>query len=186
MFEGKRLEFERTAIVHLPELLRMAMRLCGTRDAAEDLVQETFLQAWRSFHRFEIGTNCRAWLYKIMFACLSRDRRSRARQPATVEIGAATEQALRFDPVTPDTLTIDSVKAAFERIPDPFRTTMMLVDIEQFTYREASEVLRVPIGTVMSRLSRGRRLLRYELATHAEAAGMSHGPVTDGMLRARS
>lgn len=172
MRDRQRRDFDRSAMVHLPELLRVAIRVCGRRDTAEDLVQETFLQAWRSFHRFEPGTNCRAWLYKILFSCVWRDRRNRARRPTLVELDAATEQALRFDPATPDALSVDSVQAAFTRIPEPFRTAILLVDIEQLTYREAADALGVPIGTVMSRLNRGRRLLRRELAAHAEAAGL--------------
>src|SRR6185503_3450935 len=114
-------DFEAAAMPHLNDLFRTATRVVGDRSEAEDLVQEAYLQAWRSFHRFEPGTNCRAWLYKILFTCLSRDRRARARQPVVVDLEAATEKALRFDPATPDTLTVDSVNAAFERIPDPFR-----------------------------------------------------------------
>src|SRR5262245_25296674 len=121
MRDPRREEFDRAAMIHLTELVRFAVRLCGQRDLADDLVQETYLQAWRSFHRFTPGTNCRAWLYKILFFCWSRDRRARARQPAIIHLDAAPEQALRFDPATPDTLTIDSVVAAFKRVPDPFR-----------------------------------------------------------------
>jgi RNA polymerase sigma-70 factor (ECF subfamily) len=164
MSDRKRREFEHAALVHLPALLRMALRQCGHRETAEDIVQETYLQAWRSFDRFVPGTNCRAWLYRILFFCLARDRRTRGRQLQTVDLDTASEQALRFDPVTPDVLTVESVRQAFERIADPFRTVMALVDLEQFSYREASDILGVPIGTVMSRLSRGRRLLRHELA----------------------
>ena len=168
----RRDEFDRAAMVHLPELLRVARRLCGTRESADDLVQETFLQAWKSFDRFQLGTNCRAWLYRIFFCCRARDQRKSARQPPLVEIDERLEDALRFDPVTPDALTVQSVHAAFDRLPEVFRISVMLVDIEQLTYREAAAALDVPIGTVMSRLSRGRRLLRLELAPHAEAAGL--------------
>jgi RNA polymerase sigma-70 factor (ECF subfamily) len=168
----RREEFDRVAIVHLPELLRVARRVCGTRESADDLVQETYLQAWRSFGRFQSGTNCRAWLYRIMFCCRSRVERERARRPPTVELDARVEDALRFDPATPDTLTIQSVHAAFGRLPEPFRIVILLVDIEQLTYREAAEALDVPIGTIMSRLSRGRRLLRLELGSQAAAAGV--------------
>ncbi len=176
MFNRRREEFDRSALVHQASLMRMAMRLCGARDVADDLVQETYLDAWRSFHRFETGTNCRAWLYKILFFNYARLRRKQARQPFLVEIEDAAESALRFDPQTPDTLTAESVKAAFERLPDPFRTAVYLVDVEQLTYREASESLQVPIGTVMSRLSRGRRLLRAELSTQAAAHGIAAAP----------
>src|SRR5262249_24107015 len=126
MRDRQRREFDRSAMVDLPELLRVAVRLGGTREAADGLVQETFLHAWRAFHRFEPGTNCRAWLYKILFSCLSRDRRTRARRPQVVDLEAATEQALRFDPPTPDMLTVASVQAAFDRLPDPFRTAILL------------------------------------------------------------
>lgn len=167
----RREEFDRSALVHVAALLRLAARLCGSAEAAEDLVQETYLQAWRSFHRFEAGTNCRAWLYKILLFTYSSQRRKRARQPFLVELDAAGESALLMDAPTPDTLTAEAVKAAFERLPEPFRTLVLLVDVEELTYREAADALNVPIGTVMSRLSRGRRLLRLELARHAPAVG---------------
>jgi RNA polymerase sigma-70 factor, ECF subfamily len=167
----RREEFDRTALVYAGELLRVAARLCGNADTAEDLVQETYLQAWRSFHRFETGTNCRAWLYKILLFTYAGHRRKRARQPFLIDLDEAGESALLVDVPTPDTLTADAVKAAFDRLPDPFRTLVLLVDVEGLTYREAADALEVPIGTVMSRLSRGRRLLRLELAGHAPAGG---------------
>jgi RNA polymerase sigma-70 factor, ECF subfamily len=165
-------EFETTAMPFLPELLRVATRMCGGRDRAEDLVQETFLQAWRSFARFQTGTNCRAWLYKILMFSHSKQRRSLARQPSLTELDQAGEKALLFDPPTPDVLTAEMVNAAFGRVPEPFRTTMVIVDVEEFTYREAADILDVPIGTVMSRLSRGRKLLRHELAGCAAALNL--------------
>jgi RNA polymerase sigma-70 factor (ECF subfamily) len=164
---SRREEFDRAALVHVPELLRVASRLCGSADAGEDLLQETYLQAWRSFHRFETGTNCRAWLYRILLFTYSAQKRKRARQPFVVDLDDAGETALRVDAATPDTLTAEAVRAAFERLPDNFRTTMLLVDVEGFTYREAADALHLPIGTVMSRLSRGRGMLRLELAQHA-------------------
>jgi RNA polymerase sigma-70 factor, ECF subfamily len=163
----RREEFDRAALAHVTELLRVASRLCGSTEAGEDLVQETYLQAWRSFHRFEAGTNCRAWLYKILLFTYSAQKRKRARQPFLVDIDAASESALLVDSPTPDALTAEAVKAAFERLPEGFRTLVLLVDVEGLTYREAAEALNVPIGTVMSRLSRGRGLLRLELAQHA-------------------
>ena len=163
----RRDEFDRAALVHVPELLRVAARLCGSTEAGEDLLQETYLQAWRSFHRFEAGTSCRAWLYKILLFTYSAQNRKRARQPFLVDLDAAGETALIVDAPTPDTLTAQAVKAAFERLPEHFRTLVLLVDVEGLTYREAAEALNVPLGTVMSRLSRGRGLLRLELARHA-------------------
>jgi RNA polymerase sigma-70 factor (ECF subfamily) len=166
----RREEFDRAALVHVPELLRVATRLCGNAAAGEDLVQDTYLQAWRSFHRFEAGTNCRAWLYKILLFTYSAERRKRARRPFLVDIDTATDAALLVEPPTPDMLTAEAVRAAFDRLPDPFRTLVLLVDVEGLTYREAADALNVPIGTVMSRLSRGRRMLRLELAQHAPDA----------------
>ena len=160
------------AMPHVAALLRTATRLCGDRAAAEDLVQDTCLQAWRSFHRFTPGTNCRAWLYKILMFSHSRVRRDRARRPLVTDLDAAHESALLFDPVTPDALTAASVKAAFETLPDQFRDAVLLVDVEELSYREAATVLDVPIGTVMSRLNRGRRLMRRALADTAAAYGI--------------
>ena len=168
--DNRRDEFDRAALVHVPELLRVATRLCGNAAAGEDLVQETYLQAWRSFHRFEAGTNCRAWLYKILLFTYSAQRRKLARQPFLVDIDTATDVALLVEPPTPDMLTAEAVRAAFDRLPDVFRTLVLLVDVEGLTYREAADALTVPIGTVMSRLSRGRRMLRLELAAHAPNA----------------
>ena len=161
-------EFERSALAHLPELLRAAMRLCGDRAPAEDLVQQTFLEAWRSFDRFQAGTNCRAWLYKFLFFVHGQRRRKLGREPVWVDLEAAESSVIADTPV-PDGLTADAVHAAFARLPEPFRAVLLLTDIEGFTYREAADMLQVPIGTVMSRVSRARRLLRRELAPQALA-----------------
>lgn len=169
----RRDEFDRAALVHLPELLRVAARLCRSAEAGEDLLQETYLQAWRSFHRFEAGTNCRAWLYKILLYTYASQNRRRMRQPFLVDLDAAGESALLVEPPTPDTLSAEAVKTAFDRLPETFRTLVVLVDVEGLTYREAAEALDIPVGTVMSRLSRGRGLLRLELARHAPASSSS-------------
>jgi RNA polymerase sigma-70 factor, ECF subfamily len=188
MPQQRREEFDRVALVHVAELLRVASRLCGSAEAGEDLLQETYLQAWRSFHRFEAGTNCRAWLYRILLFTYSAVRRKRARQPFLVELDAAGEPALLVDAPTPDHLTVEAVKAAFERLPEPFRTLILLVDVEGLTYREAADALDVPIGTVMSRLSRGRGLLRLELARYAPQSSAGAPGAADllGQRRARS
>jgi RNA polymerase sigma-70 factor (ECF subfamily) len=165
-------EFDDMAMPHLAALTRTATRLCGARDVAEDLVQETYLQAWRSFGRFAAGTNCRAWLYKILMFSHSRLRRDQARRPLVTGLDVARESALQFDPQTPDTLTAASVRTAFDGLPEPFRIAVLLVDVEELTYREAAEALDVPIGTVMSRLNRGRRLLRLALVNEAAAYGI--------------
>ena len=168
-------EFNDAAMPHVAALLRTATRLCGSRDAADDLVQETYLQAWKSFHRFTPGTNCRAWLYKILLFNHSRLRRDQSRRPLISDLEAASESALRFDPATPDTLTAASVKSAFDALPEVFRVAVLLVDVEELTYREAADALDVPIGTVLSRLNRGRRLMRLTLNEHAASYGIDAG-----------
>ena len=184
----RREAFDRAALVHVPELLRFASRLCGGVEAAEDLVQETYLQAWRSFHRFAAGTNCRAWLYKILLFTHSAQNRKRARQPFLVDLDTVGETALLVDVPTPDAFTAKAVRVAFDRLPERFRTLVLLVDVEGLTYREAAEALDVPIGTVMSRLSRGRGLLRRELARHApdSCTGARSGMELSTQRRARS
>ncbi len=169
-------EFNDAALPHAAALLRTATRLCGGRDAGEDLLQETYLQVWRSFARFEPGTNCRAWLYKILIYSHSRLRRDQSRRPVVTSLETATESALLFDPPTPDTLTATSVKAAFDSLPDAFRLVVLLVDVEQLSYREAADALDVPIGTVMSRLNRGRRLMRQALVEQAASYGIASEP----------
>jgi RNA polymerase sigma-70 factor (ECF subfamily) len=174
-----RQEFNDQAMPHVAALLRTATRLCGSRDRAEDLVQETCLQAWRSFHRFEPGTNCRAWMYKILIFNHARVRRDQSRRPFVTDIETADESVLLFDPPTPDTLTAESMRAAFDTLPDPFRVAVLLVDVEGLTYREAADALDVPIGTVMSRLNRGRRLMRLALVDEAADYGIDVAAATD-------
>ena len=162
-------EFEAAALGYADQLFRVALRLVRNRAQAEDLVQETFLRAWRSFHRFESGTNLRAWLFKIMFnTYYSGRRRERLQLAPSEEVIAET---IAFDPPTPQTLTEEEVIAALERLPREFQIVVVLADVEELSYKEIVEALRVPIGTVMSRLHRGRKLLRMELASYARAAG---------------
>jgi RNA polymerase sigma-70 factor (ECF subfamily) len=147
----------------------------GNRAVAEDLVQETFLQAWKSFHRFEEGTNCRAWLYKILFFVVSQHRRKGRRELAVVTLEQVPDEVLSFDPPTPDVLTRRQLLAAFELLPEPYRVVVLLADVEELSYREIASVLDVPVGTVMSRLSRARKMLRRELVAQAEAMGLKSG-----------
>src|SRR5215813_1023891 len=130
---------------------------------------EGIAQAWRSFHRFESGANLRAWLFKIMFNTHYSGRRRERLQLAPSEEGIA--ETIAFDPPTPQRLTEEEVIAALERLPREFQIVVALADVEELSYKEIVEALRVPIGTVMSRLRRGRKLLRMELASYALAAG---------------
>ena len=164
MFRNRREEFVRVAFAHFRELRRVAFRICEDRETAEDLVQETYLRAWRSFDRFASGTNCRAWLYRIFFNVHSEHRRTQGRKPLVFSLHHVKETALTSETPTPSDLTLAEVKVAFADLAEPFRVAIVLADIEGMRYREIAEALDVPIGTVMSRLSRGRQMLRARLA----------------------
>ena len=167
-------EFEAAALPHMDDLYRTARRVLGNQSEAEDVVQETFLQAWKSFHRFEQGTNCRAWLYKIMFHVIQHHRRKRFsfNLRSTRDEGAELEASLVYEPPVPQELTDEDVIAAFDRIPGNYREVMVLADVQEFSYKEVAATLNIPLGTVMSRLNRGRKLLRIELAQYAQAFGV--------------
>jgi RNA polymerase sigma-70 factor (ECF subfamily) len=166
----RRLEiFEAEALSLSSQLFRVALRVCRDREKAEDLIQETYLQAWRSFHRFEIGTNLRAWLFKILFNVYYGDIRREKLELTPIEETIA--ETIAYDPPTPQQLTEEEVLAALERIPRDFQVPVVLADVEELSYREIADALRIPLGTVMSRLHRGRKLLRMELANYARGAG---------------
>jgi RNA polymerase sigma-70 factor (ECF subfamily) len=156
--------FEEEALVHLDELYRVARRLTASGAEAEDLVQETCLQAWRSFTRFERGTNCRAWLFKILFRTLGARRRNLRRELEMFD-GQPLDDACVPAPGPAEPAAIPhQIERAFASLPVAFTSVLLLVDVEGLSYREASDALDVPIGTVMSRLHRARRLLRDRLS----------------------
>jgi RNA polymerase sigma-70 factor (ECF subfamily) len=165
--------FRCEALRHLPELLRVATRLAHGRGEAEDLVQETFLQAWRSFDDFAPGTNCRAWLYKILFL-VSRSRWRKAGRVHLVTLDDAPEAALAAESTLPDFIGREHVRAAFESLSEEHRLVLQLADVEGLRYREVAEALDIPIGTVMSRLNRARATLRRRLT---ERGGAEGGPL---------
>ncbi|HKA22441.1 MAG TPA: sigma-70 family RNA polymerase sigma factor [Blastocatellia bacterium] len=167
MATSRKEDFDRLAFAHFRELRRVALRVCEDRETADDLVQETYLRAWRSFDKFEPGTNCRAWLFRIFFYVRSEYRKSQARQPLVFSLDYVKESTLPSQTNTSLDLTLEEIKRAFAELPEPFRIAVMLSDIEGLKYREIAEVLNVPAGTVMSRLSRGRRMLRAKLTTLA-------------------
>ena len=166
---SKEESFEEAAMPHLDDLFRTAIRVIGDRAEAEDLLQETYLQAWKSFHRFEPGTNCRAWLFKILFHVVHHHRRKRFRFSFVADGEELLENYLTYEPPVTERLRDEDVLAALEKVPEKYREVVLLSDVEEFSYKEIADILTVPIGTVMSRLSRGRQILRKELADFAAA-----------------
>jgi RNA polymerase sigma-70 factor (ECF subfamily) len=179
--EPRRVEFEAAALPHLEHLYASAFYLCGDRDRAGDLVQETMLRAFRFFHQFEAGTNCRAWLLTILQNTFRNLYRASRRERAQVDIddpGTAHEasEASGADD-NPESLVLaevmdQEVVQALEELPEEFRSAIVLVDLQELTYEEGARALGCPVGTVRSRLSRGRRLLGAKLAAYARERGM--------------
>jgi len=180
---GQVSEFEGVALVHLDLLYRAALRLTHNRAEAEDLVQETWLRALRHFDQFDPGSNCRAWLLTILRnAFLNRVRREGREilesDMAATEAGAARLEEASVARSSPEedffqTVLHGDVDRALKTLPLPFRLVVTLADLEGLTYKEIAQVLGCPIGTVMSRLSRARQLLRKELVMLAREHGYS-------------
>ena len=166
-------DFEAAAMPHIDDLFRTAQRVLRDPSRAEDVVQEVYLQAWKSFGRFEIGTNCKAWLYKILFHSINHYRRKWFRLRLLSEKEEYLEENLAWTPSLPDHLTDADILAALDDIPQNFKSVVLLVDVEEFAYKDVGEILEIPIGTVMSRLSRGRKLLRERLAHVAASYGIT-------------
>jgi len=167
-------EFEKAALPHLKDLYRTAARLLGDSSAAEDVVQETYLQAWKSFERFAPGTNCRAWLFKILVHSVQHHRRKWFHLRLVKEGEEVLEQAVAPPPPLPERIADAGILGALDRLPADFRAVVLLADVEEFSYKEIAGMLHVPIGTVMSRLSRGRQLLREHLSAAARPYGIGN------------
>src|SRR5581483_3476187 len=170
-----RVRFEEEALALADQVYRVARRLVSTREEAEDLVQETYARAFRSWRSFTPGTNLRAWLLRILTNLnIDRGRRKqRAPDEQPLEEGDyflynRLEQASRDGNVDEERvverLSQDDIVGALAGVPHDFRDVVVLVDIGDFTYQDAAQILDIPIGTVMSRLHRGRRILKRELA----------------------
>jgi RNA polymerase sigma-70 factor (ECF subfamily) len=172
-----RADFEAEAMPYINDLFRSAHRMLRDPARAEDVVQEVYLQAWKSFERFERGTNCKAWLYRILFHSVNHYRRKWFRLRFFSETEDRYEETVTWTPPLPDSLTDGEILAALDSIPPDFRAVVLLVDVEEFAYKEVAEILQIPIGTVMSRLSRGRKLLREQLADVARALGIGKAAV---------
>jgi len=154
------------------DLYRAAVRMLQDRGKAGDAVQETYLIAWKSFGKYRPGTNCRAWLFQILFNVVRHERRNWFKWSTGREDDMAEAQLVAPAPI-PERLTDGDILAALDKLPVQFREALLLVDVEEFSYREASEILQVPIGSIMSRLNRARGLLRNQLTDVARSYGLS-------------
>jgi len=163
--------FEAEAMPHAASLFRIAFWLTRERAEAEDLVQETLMEALGSFHRFLPGTNCHAWLVSILYHRNSKRRRAANRLTLVSDSEERIAETIVFEAPTPQSVTDEDVLAALKRLPRTFQEVVILADIEDMTYKEIAAAIDIPVGTVMSRISRGRKLLRRELAAYARAHG---------------
>jgi RNA polymerase sigma-70 factor, ECF subfamily len=178
--------FAELAMEHMPSLYSAALRLTRNPADAEDLVQETYLRAYRGFGGFTEGTNLRAWLFRILTNTYINTYRAARRRPEIADVEDVEDLYLyhRLGPSTNGdpsrsaeeealaSFTDDEVKAAIESLPDVFRIAVLLADVEGFSYKEIAEITDVPIGTVMSRIHRGRRALQKALHGFAESRGL--------------
>lgn len=173
--------FEAEALPLAPQLYSAALRLTRNPSDAEDLLQQTFLRAFQAFDRFERGTNLRAWLFKILTNTFISDYRKRQRQPKTVSADEnedfslydrLVEEHLSPEAQVLENLPDEEVKRALEGLPEQFRTAVLLADVQGFSYQEIADMMEVPIGTVMSRLHRGRKQLQRALWEYARTHGL--------------
>lgn len=180
-------EFEQTALIYIDELYASAMRYTKNDKDAEDLVQETYLKAYTNFHRFEPGTNCRAWLFTILTNTFINKFRRKKKEREILNADDLRPIRQNFHNVEaaewyrdPERAALNrrfssSVKDALESLPDEFRMVVILADLNDFSYKEIAHILDCPVGTVMSRLFRGRKLMRTQLVEMA----YDHGIIKD-------
>lgn len=176
-----RSRFSELAMEHMASLYSAALRMTRNAADAEDLVQETYLKAFRAFETFEEGTNLKAWLYRILTNTFINTYRAKQRRPDESDLGevedlylyrrlggleAAAASRSAEDELL-DWFTDSEVKDALESLPEGFRLAVLLADVEGFTYKEIAEILDIPIGTVMSRLHRGRKAMERRLYEYA-------------------
>ena len=177
----KQREFEREPLPHMDVLYNFALRTTGNADDAQDLLQETYLKAFRFWDKYEKGTNIRAWLFRIMKNSYINRYRKETKEPDKVDYEDIENfyNTIRADHTDPNDLQEkifngllgDEVARALEGIPEDFRTVVILCDIEGLTYEEIAEFIECPIGTVRSRLHRGRKLLQAKLLEYAKNQG---------------
>ena len=178
--------FAELAMPYMDQLYSAALRLTRNPSDAEDLVQETYLRAYRGFHTFEEGTNLKAWLYRILTNTFINEYRKAKRRPVEAELddledlylyrrlGGADEAHAARSPETEvlEHIPEQDVKEAVESLPEQYRMAVLLADVEGFSYKEIAKILDIPIGTVMSRLHRGRKLLQQALWEFAAQRGL--------------
>ena len=168
--------------MHLDALYRVALRLTGNPSDADDLVQETMLKAYRAWHQYQPGTNAKGWLLTILRHAFINEYRRRRRHPETVDLDAiepfaVLDERQDDDPQGQffDKIVDDEVLRAIDALPEQFREAVVLSDVEGMSYEEVARILDVPIGTVKSRLFRGRRLLQAKLYEYAVSMGYIKG-----------
>ncbi len=174
----KRKAFENEALPHMDALYRTALRMTKNQNDAEDLVQEAYVKAYRFWDKFEPGSNCRAWLFKIMTNIFINDYRSKSRTPISVNVDDIDDnflygQLANLGPAdNPERRLFskifdDDIKKAIEELPDDFRLVVVLSFLEGFSYQEIADIADLQLGTVKSRLHRGRKLLQKQLFDYA-------------------
>ena len=192
--------FADQAMPFMDQLYGAAMRMTRNPADAEDLVQETYLRAYRGFGSFQEGTNLKAWLYRILTNTFINSYRSKKRRPDETELDEGEDlylyrrlgglEAARVGRSAEDELmdffTDGEVKDAMDALPEQFRVAVLLADVEGFSYKEIAEILDIPIGTVMSRLHRGRKALQKQLFDYAEDRGLTGNRSSDGSLALQS
>ena len=181
--EQKQRDFNREIIPHLDTLYNFALRLTTDPNDAEDLVQDTIVKAYRFFSSYEKGTNAKAWLFRILKNSFINNYRKVSKKPQEVDYDEVSTFYETIRDESTDTsdlekimfreLIDDDVSRALERLPEDFRTVVLLCDVEGFTYEEIANMLDVPIGTIRSRLHRGRNLLKTQLMEYARKRGFT-------------
>jgi RNA polymerase sigma-70 factor (ECF subfamily) len=183
---GARDDFTADAMQYAPQLYSTALRMTRNRADAEDLVQETFMKGWRAFESYEQGTNLRAWLFRIMTNTYINKYNAKQRRPDETELdeveelylfkrlGAFNQNKINLSAEDQmlELFTDDEVKSALEELPEVFLLPVLMSDVEGFSYKEIAEITEVPIGTVMSRLHRGRKLMQKRLYDYALERGL--------------